>query len=174
MDQLHPGARWIFRADMYKGTLGFIAAIIIGGISVALDEGFSVDVLRWMGFVIAGVAVVALLVGEVYSRLAHSYFSYTLSQDSVVIRRGIIWQTETMIPIQRVQNVEVERGLLAQLFGFSTVYIYTAAGQEEASSGWWGAKWQEKEGRLPAIDQQTAQNIQTLLLKKSKRAKGGL
>lgn len=77
----------------------------------------------WISLLIAGAyAVLALpLIVLQYLR-----FRYTITPREIVIRSGVLNRQHRNIPIERVQNVEIEQQLLPRLFGMAKVKIETA------------------------------------------------
>jgi len=55
-------------------------------------------------------------------------YRYRLDDDKVDIRRGIITITHTMVPIERIHQVEVSKGPINRMFGLANVNITTAGG----------------------------------------------
>ncbi|MFM9863685.1 MAG: PH domain-containing protein [Micropepsaceae bacterium] len=96
---------------------------MVGVIAVAQDEG--------LGAVLLGVG--ALLVVLLAIRiLAWWRFTYTLLPNEMYIESGIVSRNRRSIPWERVQDVEIERGILAQMFGLAKVKLETgASGSDE-------------------------------------------
>ena len=51
------------------------------------------------------------------------------SDDAVYTLTGWLSRTWTLVPISRIQTVDVTRGVLQQLFGLATVAVLTASSQ---------------------------------------------
>ena len=80
------------------------------------------------------------------------YFrTYELRADDLVIREGIITRREQIVPYNRVQQVDIHRGLLAQVLGLSELRIETAG----SAAG---------RVQLRLLDQTTAASIRTQVL----------
>jgi putative membrane protein len=58
-------------------------------------------------------------------------FSYRLDAAELVIRDGVLSRTERHIPLERVQDVEIEQGPLHRLLGLADVRVQTAGGGDE-------------------------------------------
>lgn len=67
-----------------------------------------------------GVFVVPLLIVQ-YLR-----FRYQVSEKEIVIHRGVFTYRHRNIPIERIQNIEIEQSLLSRLLGTAKVKIETA------------------------------------------------
>jgi len=58
--------------------------------------------------------------------LQYLRFSYRITPKQIVIQKGVINRQNRSIPIERVQNVQIEQNLLARLLGVAKVKIETA------------------------------------------------
>ena len=77
--------------------------------------------------------VVSLLYGMVALPLIVAHylrFRYMITQKEIIIRSGVFRRQKRNIPLERVQNVAIERSLLPRLMGLSSVKIMTAGSGE--------------------------------------------
>lgn len=172
MNQLHPGARWIFRLQAYYPLIFIVISITIWSFQIfTLHAGGSIGI----GFVIAVLFYIlfVIIVAEIYARMSYTRWLYEITHDGVKIEHGIIWKKYTSIPYERVQNVDIKRGIIARLFGFSTVEIETAGQSGMGAYGFRfgrrGYRRYKSEGHLPAIDINGAEKIREFLMKKIKQ-----
>ncbi len=104
--------------------------------------------------------LIAILLGTwIIARLTYKYYRYELQDDVVRIEHGIIWKRYSSIPYDRIQNVDILRGLVARLVGVSDLQIQTAGGAIVT------------EGRLPALSPQVAEQLRDEILKTAKTAR---
>jgi hypothetical protein len=59
----------------------------------------------------------------------HRVYRWEITADAAFTRSGWLTQTWTLVPISRIQTVDVTRGVLQQLFGLATVAVLTASSQ---------------------------------------------
>jgi uncharacterized protein len=121
--RLDPGARTLWRLE---AALGAVPAIVAGVVlAIALDEELPspLPTLLWVVPVLAALVSV-LIVPEVRWRR----FRYEVRDEEIDLLRGVVTITRTLVPMQRVQHVDVQRGALERLLGFSSVIFHTAAG----------------------------------------------
>src|SRR3989344_881688 len=175
MNQLHPGARWIFRINAYSRFGGlffiFIYFIIISSMNRnLLTTIFGNSILITFFSVLLFVIIFVLIVGEIYARMAYNRYLYDITHDGVKIEHGIIWKKYTSVPYERVQNVDIRRGILARIIGFSTLDIETAG-----SSGMMYYRRRRhymSEGHIPAVGIDEAEELREFVLGKiSKRGR---
>lgn len=177
MNKLHPGVKWSFRFSGLVGLIPFVILVIYlfniarvaifavsranGDTSASFVSGF-----LWM---IPVALIIGLIFIEIYARLAYSNWAYEFSDNNLKIERGIIWKRYSNVPYDRVQNVDIQRGIFARMLGFSTVDIQTAG----AAYGGRGAS--KSEGHIPGVSVSDAENIRDFVMKKiSKKSSGGL
>ena len=166
-NQLHPGARWIFRLKSYFSIFFLILffSIWIGSFIFSpflIDNGFSV--LSGIFIIILIVPIIALILGEVYARMAYNRWFYEFTPDNLKIEKGIVWKKYSNIPYSKIQNVDIHRGILARMLGFSSIMIQTA--------GYSIQRGGMAEGSIPAVGQEDSEKIRDFLMKKLKSSKG--
>lgn len=91
----------------------------------------SIDALPAPLFVLAcGLAVVIAAVGVLaVPGLRWRRWRWELRDEEVDLRHGAITEIRTIVPMARVQHVDVRRTFIAQSFGMADVIIHTAAGE---------------------------------------------
>jgi len=168
---LHPGARWLFRIGGYVGAFffvlfvgGFLAQVLFAFLAFGgVDSGVLVTmaILMFLLFIVA-----VIVVAEIYSRMSYNRWFYEFGDDSLKLERGIIWKKYSNVPYERVQNVDIHRGIIARLTGFSGVAIQTAGATYHPRRG------MAAEGSIPAVSVNEAEEIREFLMKKISRKMG--
>ena len=169
MNNLHSGGRWLYRIRSYYPLLiiGIFVAIQVFPVFklISIESPILGPILTFIFYILF-----IIVVGEIYARMSYNRFLYEVNNDEVKIEQGIIWKKYTSIPYERIQNVEIHRGIIARMSGFSTVQIETAG-----QSGWGGVYFRRRgyrqyksEGYLPAIDVHHAEEIRHFIMKKIK------
>ncbi|GAA4284676.1 PH domain-containing protein [Brevibacterium daeguense] len=100
-----------------------LAAIIVGGI--LLDS-----LVLWIGlpvWLLAGIWIAVVVVRQV-KRLG-----YAERGDDLLIRRGILFRSTTVVPFGRMQFVDVSSGPVERMFGLATVKLHTASAATDAT-----------------------------------------
>ena len=75
-----------------------------------------------------GVIVVVVAPSMIGSVARYLAFRYRLGPDELVLRTGVLSRYHRVIPVSRVQSVDVRQDLLQRLFGVAEVHIETAGG----------------------------------------------
>jgi len=125
MNKLHSGAKWSFR---FKGYATFLFLVFFLSWAIIPTFGFAGALFSssgsFIGIVVAGIIsylIFAIIVSEIYARMAYSRWFYEFTNTNLKIEKGIIWKKYSNVPYERVQNVDIHRGILARMFGFSSV-----------------------------------------------------
>jgi len=116
------------------------------------------------------VILLSLIFSYIWARLKYSSWRYELVENAIRIEKGIITKKYISIPYQRVQNVDIYRGILARIFKLSDLHIQTAG-----YSGGYGKYGKGgTEGKLPGLDIQVAEQLREGLVGKVSGTKQGL
>ena len=154
MEKLHPGAKWQFRISGYilLGILVFFGMIIFPFMDIFnTDSIVTIDI-----FTILICLLLVVIISEIFAQMSYNRWFYDFTDDGLRLERGIIWKRYSNVPYERIQNVDVHRGIIARMFGFSSVMIQTAG-----FSGPAGA-----EGNIPAVEMKHAEEIRNFVMKK--------
>ncbi len=95
-------------------------------------------------------------------------WKYQLTDKTLKIEKGVIWKKYISIPNDRIQNVDIYRGVFARLLGISEIHVQTAG----YSSG--NQRGINSEGRLPGLDIKVALDLSDELVTKIGEGKQGL
>ncbi|HLC78655.1 MAG TPA: PH domain-containing protein [Candidatus Nanoarchaeia archaeon] len=167
--QLHPGARWLFRIRTFTSWLFpivFLSIIMLASGFDRIVKVFAAGVLLYFGMFI----ILLIIIAEIFARMTYNRWFYEIGQDNIRLERGIIWKRYSNIPYERVQNVDIHRGIIARMCGFSSVMIQTA-GYSAPVHGGYGTG---VEGYLPAVGVDDAEKIREFVLKRIKGRNQGL
>ncbi|MCX6749687.1 MAG: PH domain-containing protein [Candidatus Pacearchaeota archaeon] len=162
MKKLHPGVKVSWRISAYIGFIIFAFFLVVSIFAVLLAIGF--------GFYKILITFIVLLILwiifiEVWIQLSYDRWFYEFTPDNLKIESGVIFKRYSNVPYQRVQNVDIRRGIIARMLGFSAVNIQTAGYSA-------GGKGFAAEGYIPAVDVKEAEKIRDFLMKKiSKRSR---
>ena len=165
MERLHKGVKWKFRFESYLSMVFLYVFFIFSFLSNQFIRGFSGIALISVGFF-----AVYIVITEIVVHLIYINWGYEFTQDSLKIEKGVIVKKYKSIPYERVQNVDLTRGIIARIVGFSTVDIQTAG--YSAYNVHRGRP--VSEGHLPAVSMEGAERIREFLMAKISGRKQGL
>ena len=167
MERLHPGAKWQFRVSGYLlfGFLGIffgiwvtvpLAGFLFTLAGISASSTVAIILLSILGYIL-----LVIVVSEIYARMSYNRWFYEFNDDGLKLERGIIWKRYSNVPYERIQNVDVHRGIIARMFGFSSLMIQTAGYSAQPRA----------EGYIPAVESSQAEQFRTFVMKKITRKK---
>ncbi|MBI2121348.1 MAG: PH domain-containing protein [Candidatus Wildermuthbacteria bacterium] len=174
MKQLHPRAVWLFfLTSMARvGVWLFIIFSYFLSVTYSLrrselfltqreEEGSGAWIL------LGGLAIIAVLYG--WAKLTYHFYKYQLTDHDFRKESGVIAKAYVAIPYDRIQNVDIYRGIIARMLGLSDVHIQTAG--TSATFGRYGASGLGAEGRLPGLSAQDAEAVRDELMVRARQSK---
>ncbi len=94
------------------------------------------DELSGIG-ILAGIAMLVLLIGVMASAIRWARTTYTVGVDDIRLETGLIGRSARSVPYERIQDVGIEEPVLARLLGLSKVTFDTGAGgKDELALSW--------------------------------------
>lgn len=96
-----------------------------------------------------------IVVGYVFPAIRWERWKYEVTEKGVDMFYGIIIKKRTMVPVNRIQHVDTKQGPIYRKFGLSALSISTAATTHE----------------IPALDDETASELRTLISELVRQAK---
>lgn len=173
MEKLHPKAVWIFFFRfLFRGLIFFIfISIWLGSFLAQLGprRGYLRWGYLWWAFLIFSLFVIFCYI---WAKLTYRFWAYQLTEDAFKKERGVIWKKYISIPYERIQNVDIRRGIIARILGLSDLQIQTAG--YSAVYGRRGMAGIGAEGYLPGLDMSVAEQLREKLIKRAKGVKQGL
>lgn len=113
----------------FGNALGFaIPAALAAGFAARLTETGSIWLMAPAGLLL-GAALGAWLGVKRHQRTL-----WKLDEHGFALRRGRWWQTESRVPISRVQHLDLKRGPLERAFKLATLVVHTAGTRMAAVS----------------------------------------
>lgn len=178
MKQLDPKFIWLYFVSSSLGLIGlflflsffFFPFLIIPSFFVLGNEVEATSFIIGSGFAfIFFILAIVLILNFIWAKLTYKYYRYELREDGFRKEHGVIWKKYVTIPYERIQNVDIYRGLLARIFGLSDLNIQTAGMSTTVGSYGGGA-----EGRLPGLSPEVAEKLRDELIKRARGTKQGL
>lgn len=179
MQQLDPKSIWLF----FIGNLFVLfflsffilipIGVFIGVLSEFMGSGSEATILSFI-FMLIGIWFIFILgvpfISYFFAKLSYSNYKYEMREDGFRKEHGVIYKKYVTIPYERIQNVDIYRGLLARILGLSDLHIQTA-GMSSPMGGAYGAL---SEGRLPGLSPSTAEKLRDELIKRTRGKNAGV
>lgn len=161
--QLDPKAVWLF---FLRSVFVFLfIAIWIGFSFIAVLSETTSGALGIGLVILLGVLVIAFI----WAKLTYHFYRYELTEEGFRKELGVIFKKYVTIPYDRIQNVDIYRGILARILGLSDLNIQTAG--MSASVGRFGVSGAGAEGRLPALSREVAEEVRNELIRRARQTK---
>lgn len=111
---------------------GAVFAATGSGLASALPLAIAGGVLalllhspHWLLTALAA-ALAGLVLGAWLGWRRHQLTFWQLDSQALGVRRGHLWQSETRVPVSRVQHLDLQRGPLQRMAGLATLIVHTA------------------------------------------------
>ena len=116
---------WVTEGVLSSVGIGIVA--ILFAVFVPADAGGPLPLLRWLAPIAALLWALATIAIRPWFRFR--VHRWEVTPDAVYTLTGWLTRTWTLVPISRIQTVDVTRGVLQQMFGLATVAVLTASSQ---------------------------------------------
>src|SRR3989344_5717005 len=144
MKQLDPKVIWMF---FIQYVLAWIFLVILLAVPLIVayfsSEGKDVSVVMYVGWWLGPILLLPLFF--VWAKLTYKFYKYELRDNGFRKESGVISKRYVTIPYDRIQNVDIYRGIIARLLGLSDLHIQTAGTSAPVAIG---------EGRLPGLSKE--------------------
>lgn len=124
-------------------------SIVLLGIAILVDYFSNLDSFYTL-LLFLGIGIL-ILVLFVFSYFGVRNKGYALREKDIMLRKGVLANHQTVIPINRIQHVGIHEGILSRFFGLCELQIFTAGGSSSDIS-------------IPGIPKSTAEKIKLFLL----------
>ena len=116
------------RAATLFGVRQAVWALPVLLVAVAIADAIREDsALAALVLVLAAVAVAVVGCGVV-PRLRARRFRWALRKEELELVHGAVVETRTLVPVARIQHVDVRRTPASRAFGLADLLVHTAAG----------------------------------------------
>ncbi len=117
---LHPPHKTLVRISMAIRALILVFAASVGEYFLQTEAGFDA------GYVFTPALFLAFLLVFVVPHRIYRRWGYDMGSEQLRILRGFLWRTDTIVPFNRIQHIDVAQGPLQRMLGLSTLIVHTA------------------------------------------------
>lgn len=118
---LEPVARGYVTYSLVLWGLLVSLPVVIGATVVAL---LTVELPLALAIIGAALVLAAAMTG--YGYLDARVFGWAIREHDLITRAGVLWRSTTVVPLVRVQHVELSSGPLERAFGTARLQVFTA------------------------------------------------
>jgi membrane protein YdbS with pleckstrin-like domain len=112
----------------YKNVLRvrFVIFWLVIWVAAAMLDRILLQETEFAGFPTIAVFVIAAAGVLTAPQRIYSRLHYRLTQKLLQVVRGWLFHVDTVVPLVRVQHIDVTRGPLEKMFGVATLVVHTA------------------------------------------------
>ena len=123
LNPLHPRITIVWRVSGLSGATAL--AVTIGALEmlVLAPRGIFIGAT---GVLTGTIAALALTLALVWPTFRYRAWRWQVDRDRVLIQKGVIWRSRSLIPRVRIQHVDTRNSPLQRWLGLSSLVIYTA------------------------------------------------
>lgn len=119
LEPVEPGYKNVLRVRL----LVFWLVLWVAG--VVLDQAVLQDT-AFAGLPMIGIPILAAVAIVTAPRRIYARLRYRLTERLLQVVRGWLFHVDTVVPLVRVQHIDVTRGPLEKMFGVATLVVHTA------------------------------------------------
>lgn len=119
----------------------YLAIIMVGGFLWWIIPVALLVMLSWIEIGVLVVAslfvplLVAVTIALYWIPKFHSSIRYVLEDDKIVVTKGVWWKTKSLVPYNRITNINIYQGPISRYFKLGKLSIQTAGFSGTSSSG---------------------------------------
>ena len=114
------------KAMYLSGAITIAVAVAFAAFGLYVSD--AVAAFPWV-LPLAVVVVVLIAAYELISpSIFYKHYRYRMDEDCIEVRRGVIFHSHTLVPVERIHQVNVSKGPILRKFGLADVTITTAGG----------------------------------------------
>lgn len=117
---LHPPQKLLIRLNIGIWAVIFIVA------ATAAEFAIRNELPLAAGSIIGPVTALALFLFAMLPGRLYRRWGYEMGDEQLRVLRGFMWRTDTIVPFNRIQHIDVAQGPLQRVFGLSTLIVHTA------------------------------------------------
>lgn len=116
---LHPPQRQVIRISTAIMLVPVLLGLVIADAALAEKTGIF-GVISLIALTLYALTVVAL------PERKYRRWGYALEDDRLRVLRGFLFRTDTIVPFNRIQHIDVGQGPVERLCGVATLVVHTA------------------------------------------------
>ena len=120
--RLDPSVKTVWTLKLVLWSL-----LAVGGVlTYEILHFFETDRLLPFGLLTGAVLLVGLLVSLSWPRLRYRYWRFALRKEELYLERGVLNRVRTVVPLRRIQHLDVSQNVLEREFSLGKLIVHTA------------------------------------------------
>ena len=83
------------------------------------------------GYVLSGCIAAIMLWWAIYNSIRYEFYSYLVNDERVQTKRGVFFRHNDIVPIIRVQHIELSQGPIDRIFKVAKISLFTVGTNHE-------------------------------------------
>lgn len=155
--QQYPLERRKITKKLTTSMIGWTIFLGIIAIITAVTASNTYPGLWNLLYAIMALYVIIFIIDIWYQTEYYNRYFYDISQDFLIIKKGVIMPHETMLPYEKLQDVYMDQDLFDRIFNLWDVHVSTAT---EMSGN---------QAHIDGVNRQNAEALREMILNKIKR-----
>lgn len=107
-----------------------IKILIMAAIYIGIFEGLRKvgELPSWLFYVITPVFAAIIIYWLIAPGIFYRHYRYRMDEDCIEVRKGVIFHSHSLVPVERIHQVQVSKGPILRKFGLADVTMTTAGG----------------------------------------------
>jgi membrane protein YdbS with pleckstrin-like domain len=98
-----------------------------------------------------GLTLIMIVIAMAYAGALYNSFRYRFEEKNITIERGVFFKRKSVIPYDRIQNVNIIQGPLERMYALKTVEVETAGSSRMMYGGMPSMMFSVAEGLIPGM-----------------------
>ncbi|WP_131538068.1 PH domain-containing protein [Pedobacter nototheniae] len=107
--------------------LNFIISFVIFGVVIGLGVTF-IDELKPNAILILSIYLIFMALLILLFVASFKKRGYAIRSKDVIYKSGIIAESTTIVPLNRIQHIELNEGIFSRIFKLGSLQVFTAGG----------------------------------------------
>ena len=109
-----------------KNVMAIVILAAADAVLFFFRKDIEMDIAVWYA-ITAGVIIISLTL-LIWPAVFYKHYRYIVDTEKVDVQRGVLFISRTVVPIERIHQVQVKRGPISNYLGLADVVITTAGG----------------------------------------------
>lgn len=137
--------------------------VLLGSISAVIATAVAGGAAFYLALpfvpIAGGAFVLLMLVNAAYQLRRYQIWRFSVDDDALYLKRGVITRRKSVVPFSRIQHVDTNRNPWERLFGLASVVVYTAGSRGS-------------DAVIPGLRPERAEELQSSLRRQANRFRG--
>jgi len=126
-----------FKKLQYFQLFIAIIIILISGFTILTLISSPPAIVGFASIILAAICLFIAIPSIIWIELYYLSVFYTFTEAEIIIEKGVLWKHKSIVPYNRITNIDMRQGPLSRIFELWNLQVQTA-GYHAAPSGGYG------------------------------------